>query len=194
MKKIWILFLVGMINASAFSQTKWNVDVSHTTVKFTVTHLVITEVDGLFKVFDGSIQTKNADFVDAQIDFSVDASSINTNNEMRDNHLKGDDFFNTEKFPKMTFKSKSFKKISGNKYELIGDLTIRDITKNVKFDVSYGGIAKDPWGNIKAGFKASTQIKRSEYNLKWNTLTESGGAVVSDEVDAQLKLEFNQAK
>ncbi|HOK98475.1 MAG TPA: YceI family protein, partial [Bacteroidales bacterium] len=119
---------------------------------------------------------------------------INTDNEMRDNHLKGDDFFNAAKFPKMTFKSKSFKKVSGNKYELVGDLTIRDVTKTVKFDVTYGGTAKDPYGNIKAGFKASAVINRFDYGLKWNALTEAGGAVVGNEVNVSLKLEFNKVQ
>jgi polyisoprenoid-binding protein YceI len=94
----------------------------------------------------------------------------------------------------MTFKSSSFKKISGNKYELVGNLTIRDVTKSVKFDVTYGGTVKDPYGNIKAGFKATSVINRSEFGLKWSALTEAGGAVVSDEVTIGLKLEFGQAK
>lgn len=180
------LFAQGGLQA----QSKWQVDKAHSTVKFSVQHLVISEVEGSFRTFDGSIVSKNDDFTDAVIDFSVDVNSINTDNEMRDNHLKGDDFFNAAKFPKMTFKSKSFKKVSGNKYELVGDLTIRDVTKTVKFDVTYGGTVKDPYGNIKAGFKASAVINRFDYGLKWNALTEAGGAVVGNEVNVSLKLEF----
>ncbi|HOK51688.1 MAG TPA: YceI family protein, partial [Bacteroidales bacterium] len=184
------LFAQGGLQA----QSKWQVDTAHSTVKFSVQHLVISEVEGSFRTFDGSIVSKNDDFTDAVIDFSVDVNSINTDNEMRDNHLKGDDFFNAAKFPKMTFKSKSFKKVSGNKYELVGDLTIRDVTKTVKFDVTYGGTAKDPYGNIKAGFKASAVINRFDYGLKWNALTEAGGAVVGNEVNVSLKLEFNKVQ
>lgn len=184
------LFAQGGLQA----QSKWQVDKAHSTVKFSVQHLVISEVEGSFRTFDGSIVSKNDDFTDAVIDFSVDVNSINTDNEMRDNHLKGDDFFNAAKFPKMTFKSKSFKKVSGNKYELVGDLTIRDVTKTVKFDVTYGGTAKDPYGNIKAGFKASAVINRFDYGLKWNALTEAGGAVVGNEVNVSLKLEFNKVQ
>ncbi|MEJ5265217.1 MAG: YceI family protein [Bacteroidales bacterium] len=180
------LFAQGGLQA----QSKWQVDKAHSTVKFSVQHLVISEVEGSFRTFDGSIVSKNDDFTDAVIDFSVDVNSINTDNEMRDNHLKSDDFFNAAKFPKMTFKSKSFKKVSGNKYELVGDLTIRDVTKTVKFDVTYGGTVKDPYGNIKAGFKASAVINRFDYGLKWNALTEAGGAVVGNEVNVSLKLEF----
>lgn len=173
---------------------KWNVDASHSTVKFAVTHLTVSEVEGTFKVFSGNIDAPSADFAGAKINFDVDVNSINTDNEMRDKHLKSDDFFNAEKFPKMKFTSTAFKKVKGNNYVLEGDLTIRDITKKVSFAVVYGGTVKDPWGNIKAGFKATGKISRKAYNLKWNTLTEAGGAVVGDEVRMTLSLEFAQAK
>jgi polyisoprenoid-binding protein YceI len=113
---------------------------------------------------------------------------------MRDDHLKGDDFFNAATYPKMSFTSTSFKKISGNKYKLEGDMTIRNVTKRMSFDVVYGGIAKDPYGNIKAGFKASGTINRLQYGLKWNTMTEAGGAVVGADVDLKIKLEFAKNK
>lgn len=194
MKKLVVLavFVASVIWAQA--QTTWKTDNTHSNVKFTVTHLVVSEVEGSFKVYDGTIQSTKPDFSNAVINFSVDVNSINTENEMRDKHLKGDDFFNAEKFPKMTFKSTSFKKVSGNKYILEGELTIRDVTKKVKFDVTYGGTIKDPWGNIKAGFKAKGAINRFDYNLKWNTLTEAGGAVVSKAVKISLNLEFGQQK
>jgi len=193
--KFMIAMMIGMmIIGKAEAQTKWNLDNSHSNVKFTVTHLVISEVDGAFKTFNGSMTASKPDFSDAMIEFSVDIASINTDNEQRDSHLKGDDFFNAEKYPKMTFKSVSMKKISGNKYELTGDLTIRDVTKRVKFAVTYGGTTKDPWGNTKAGFKATSTINRLEYGLKWNTLTEAGGAVVGADVIISINAEFNQAK
>ena len=193
--KFMIAMMIGMmIIGKAEAQTKWDLDNSHSNVKFTVTHLVISEVDGAFKTFNGSMTASKPDFSDARIEFSVDIASINTDNEQRDNHLKGDDFFNAEKFPKMTFKSVSMKKISGNKYELTGDLTIRDVTKRVKFAATYGGTTKDPWGNTKAGFKATSTINRLEYGLKWNTLTEAGGAVVGADVTISINAEFNQAK
>ncbi|MCX7986517.1 MAG: YceI family protein [Bacteroidales bacterium] len=181
---------VGFVQA----QSRWQVDKAHSTVKFSVEHLVISEVEGSFRNFDGTIVSKNDDFTGADIEFTVDVNSINTDNDMRDNHLKGDDFFNVAKYPKMTFKSKSFKKISGNKYELVGDLTIRNVTKTVKFDVVYGGTVKDPFGNTKAGFRASTVINRFDYGLKWNALTEAGGAVVGSDVNVSLKLEFSLVK
>jgi polyisoprenoid-binding protein YceI len=168
----------------------WAVDAVHSNVKFTVTHLVISEVDGAFKVFDGQMNSVNEDFTDAQINFSIDVASINTDNEMRDNHLRSDDFFNADKFNKMSFESTSFKKVSGNKYELKGNLTIRNVTKPIVFDVTYGGTVKDPYGNLKAGFKAKSSINRFDYGLKWNSMTEAGGAVVGKEVQILCNIQM----
>lgn len=193
--KIILAIAFGLfVNITLNAQTKWNLDNSHSKVGFTVTHLVISEVDGNFKSFTGTMTAAKPDFTDAQIEFSVDVASINTDNEQRDNHLKSDDFFNAEKYPKMTFKSILMKKINDKQYELFGNLTIRDVTKKVKFTVTYGGTVKDPWGNIKAGFKATTTINRKEFGLKWGAVTEAGGAVVSDEVTINIGAEFNQEK
>jgi polyisoprenoid-binding protein YceI len=171
--------------------TKWNIDKPHTSVRFAVSHMVVAETEGTFKVFDGSVEHSKADWSDAKINFSIDVNSINTDNEYRDKHLKGDDFFNVEKYPAMTFKSSSFKPLGGNKYELSGNLTIRDITKPVKFDVSFGGISakKD-----KAGFKATTTINRFDYNLKWDKATEAGELMVGKEVEITVRVELNRAK
>lgn len=174
--------------------SKWNADASHSSVKFTVSHLTVSEVEGRFGKFDGTMTATSADFQNAQINYTVDVASINTDNDMRDKHLKSDDFFNAEKYPQMTFTSTSFKKVGGKDYVLEGNLTIRDVTKKVKFAVVYGGTVKDPYGNIKAGFKATTKISRKAYNLKWSALTEAGGAVVGDEVTMILNLEFAKAK
>ena len=181
------------ITTGAFAQTNWKLDNSHSSVKFSVVHLMVSETEGNFKGFDGTLSSKNADFTDADITFTVDVKTINTDNEMRDKHLQSDDFFNAEKFPQMKFKGTSFKKVSGNKYVLEGDLTIRDVTKKVKFDVVFRGIQKDPYGNTKAGFKVTGSIKRLEYGLKWNVMSEAT-AVVSDEVEIVINLEFAQAK
>ncbi len=194
MKKLVFLLTLGLLQVAVNAQTKWTVDAVHSSIKFTVTHLVISEVEGDFKTFTGTVVTNNPDFADAAIDFSVDVNSINTDNEMRDKHLKSADFFNVEKYPQMTFKSKSFKKLTDNKYELNGDLTIHGITKPVKFDVTNGGTAKDGYGNTKAGFKATTTIDRFDYDLKWNTLTEASGAVVSRDVNISVRLELAKAK
>lgn len=192
MKKLFIASLLSLAVGAASAQTTWAADASHSNVKFAVTHMVVSEVEGYFKVFSGTIKTTSEDFNDASVDFTVDVASINTDNGQRDGHLKSDDFFNAEKYPKMTFKSTSFKKGSGNKYVLEGDLTIRDVTKRVKFDVTYGGTAKDPWGNTKAGFKARTTINRQEYGLKWTAAVEAGGVVVSDEVEVIVNIELQK--
>jgi polyisoprenoid-binding protein YceI len=194
MKKIFLVAAIALMQTAVFAQAKWNVDNAHSSVKFSVSHLVISEVEGGFKKFSGNVVSTKPDFTDAKVDFSIDVNSINTDNEMRDKHLKSDDFFNAEQYPSMTFKSTSFRKVSGNKYALTGNLTIRNVTKPVKFDVVYGGIAKDGYGNTKAGFKATTAINRFDYNLKWNSLTEAGGATVGKDVTLDLKLELAQAK
>ncbi|HEY1032476.1 MAG TPA: YceI family protein [Flavipsychrobacter sp.] len=194
MKKLVLLSALALASVTSFAQGKWNLDRSHSSVKFNVQHLVISEVDGTFKIFDGSVNAPTADFNNATINFTVDVNSINTDDEKRDGHLKSDDFFNAEKYPKMTFTSTSFKKVSGNKYALEGNLTIRDVTKKVKFAVVYGGTVKDPWGNVKAGFKATGKINRKDFGLKWGAMTEAGGAVVGDEVEMEIRVEFAQQK
>ncbi|GEO11667.1 YceI family protein [Segetibacter aerophilus] len=194
MKKVFLVAVIALIQTAVFAQTKWNVDNAHSSVKFSVSHLVISEVEGGFKKFTGNVVSTNPDFTDAKVDFAIDVNSINTDNDMRDKHLKSDDFFNAEQYPNMTFKSTSFKKVSGNKYALTGNLTIRNVTKPVKFDVVYGGTAKDGYGNTKAGFKATAVINRFDYNLKWNNLTEAGGATVGKDITLDLKMEMAQAK
>ncbi|MDX1907935.1 MAG: YceI family protein [Bacteroidia bacterium] len=197
-----LLLLAGSLSAQTLAQTTlskpvvrptatWSLDNSHSNVQFSVTHLVISEVNGSFKLFDGTMESTAADFTDAKIKFTIDINSINTDNEMRDGHLKGDDFFNAASFPKATFVSKSFVKTGDKTYKLTGDLTIRDVTKTVVFDVTYGGTVKDPYGNTKAGFKASTTINRFDYNLKWNALTEAG-AVVGPDVRINCNIQMKQ--
>ena len=176
------------------AQTKWVIDPVHSSVNFNIEHLVISEVEGKFKTYNGTITASKADLTDAVIDFAIDVNSIDTENEMRDKHLVAPDFFDAAKYPKMTFKSTSFKKVSGNKYLLSGNLTIHGITKPAKFDVTYGGTAKDGYGNTKAGFKAKGVINRFDYGLKYNSLTEAGGATLGKEVEIDLKLQFAQAK
>jgi polyisoprenoid-binding protein YceI len=190
MKKVF-LFLVALTATVAVSaQTKWSVDPMHSSVNFSVKHMGIAFVKGNFGKFDGTITASKADLTDAKISFSVDVKSVNTGVEMRDNHLRTDDFFNAEKYPAMTFESTSFKKLTGNNYALTGKLTIRDVTKNVVFNVVYGGTAKDQQGNTKAGFGATTTINRLDYNVKYDPT----GAGIAKDIKIELNLEFAQAK
>lgn len=195
MKKV--LATVGaatVITAGVQAETTWTVDNVHSNVKFTVTHLVISEVEGNFKVYSGTMTSPTSNFTDGTVEFSVDVNSINTDNEMRDKHLKSDDFFNAEKYPHIVFKSTRWKQISDQKYVLEGDLTIRDVTRHVAFDVTYGGSTKDAYGNTRLGFRATGSINRFDYNLKWDKLTEAGGAIVGKDVAIRLNLEFVQKK
>ncbi len=181
MKKI-IMMLAALAWVASAKAQKWTLDPSHTNITFTVDYMVVSELEGNFKKFNGNFASSKNDFSDLTVDFNVDVNSVNTENEMRDKHLKSDDFFNTDKYPAITFKSSSVKKVNDKKYILEGDLTIRDVTKKVKFDVVYGGTVNDPWGNTKAGFKATTKINRRDYGLKYNAALESGSLVAGDEV------------
>lgn len=170
---------------------KWKVDQAHSNVKFSVTHMVVSEVEGYFRNFEGTVEHTKADLSDAKILFTVDVNSINTDNERRDGHLKSDDFFNAEKFPKMKFESTSFTPAGGKKYKLTGNLTIRDITKPVTFDVTYNGSVTNG-GKTKSGFKATTTINRFDYNLKWDRATEAGSLVVDKEVNVTILAELDK--
>ncbi len=175
-----VLFAVSTILGQ---NTVWKFDKAHSQVKFEVTHLVISTVTGMFNNYDGTVKTNGDDFTDAEIEFTVETQSINTDNERRDNHLRSDDFFNAEKFPQMKFKSKSMTKVGDNRYKLVGNLKIRDVTKEVELEVRKGGIMTDNSGNVKAGFRLKGTINRFDFNLKWNALLEVGGAVVGPNVD-----------
>ncbi len=194
MKRIYSLAFAAIMMTTALSasaQTKWTVDKTHSNVKFGITHMVVSEVEGTFKVFDGTLEHTKADFSDAKVNFAIDVASVNTDNERRDGHLKSDDFFNAEKFPKMTFTSTSVKVLGNNKYEMAGNLTIRDITKPVVFQATHGGVLTTSRG-AKAGFKATTTINRFDYNLKWDRATETGGLVVSKDVAITVNVELDK--
>jgi len=188
MKKAFLFLVAVSISVASFAQTKWTVDPAHSFVNFSVKHMGISFVDGQFKKFEGSVVASKADLTDAKISFTVDVNSISTNVEQRDNHLKTDDFFNAATYPSMKFESTGFKKLSGNNYELSGKLTIRDVTKDVKFDVVFGGTAQQQ-GKNKAGFSATTSINRLDYNIKYDPT----GAGVAKDVKITLNLEFVQA-
>ncbi|MCZ4243154.1 YceI family protein [Pedobacter punctiformis] len=197
MKKLFLFLIAASMSVASFAQTNWKIDPMHSFVNFSVKHMGISFVDGSFKKFDGTVTASSPDLTDAKISFTVDVNSITTGVDMRDNHLKTDDFFNAEKFPQMKFESTSFKKVAvkmkgqqTNRYILKGKLTIRDVTKDVSFFVEYGGTAKDQQGNTKAGFAATTTINRLDYNIKYDPT----GAGVAKDVSIKLNLEFVQGK
>lgn len=174
--------------------TKWDFDAAHSSVNFSIEHMVISEVTGQFKKFQGNVFSDKEDFTDAKINFVIDATSINTDNEMRDNHLKSADFFETAKYPMITFKSTSFTKVDGKNYKLVGDFTMHGVTKSISLDVTYGGTVIDPYKNTKAGFKITGTLNRKDYGLNWSSLTESGGLIVGDIVTFTCRVELAKAK
>lgn len=169
-------------------KTKWNIDSAHSEIGFKVKHMMISTVKGHFEEYTASVEASDDTFTDAIFNFTAKTGSINTKNSDRDNHLKSDDFFNSEGFPDMTFHSKSF---DGN--TLIGDLTIRDVTKEVSLDVDFNGVAVDPYGQTKAGFEIRGKINRKDFNLTWSAVTEAGNVVVSDTVNLVIDAQFIKA-
>ena len=162
--------------------TFWKVDPAHSEVQFKVKHLMITTVTGYFRRFDLAVETEDEDFTQAKmIEFTADASSIDTNSEQRDTHLRSADFFDVEKFGQIRYSGKVLER-SGNDYELTGELTIRGVTKPVTVNVQFGGIVVDPYGQTKAGFEVTGKISRKEFGLVWNAMTEAGQVVVGDEI------------
>lgn len=170
--------------------TTYKIDPDHSDVMFKVKHLMISTATGVFKKFDATLTIDEEDFTNATIAFEADIDSVDTKNEQRDAHLKSDDFFNAEQFPKMTFKSVKIEKNGNDEYTVTGDLTIRDVTKPVQLKVEYNGRTKDPWGQERMGFEVSGKINRKEFGLKWSAVTEAGGLVVADDVKLALNVEM----
>lgn len=197
MKKLIITAAASFLMMSAIAQTNWKVDASHSKLGFSVTHMMVAETEGKFKIFDGTVNSKSEmDFTDAQINFTADAASINTDDEKRDGHLKSPDFFDVQKYPSITFKSVSMKPEGKGKttYALEGDLTMHGVTKRVKFTaIGASKTVKDPYGNIKNGFRVTGKINRKDFGLSWNAALEAGGVAVSEDVEIKLNIELNKA-
>jgi polyisoprenoid-binding protein YceI len=192
MKKFVVVFLVMIaVTALATAQSEWKVDKVHSSVTFSVRHMLIAEVSGNFKDFSIVLKSDKEDFTDAVVEGIIQVESINTENEYRDKHLKSDDFFNAEKFPEIKFKSTNFEKLSDNKYKITGDFKLRDVTKEVTFDAVLNGTLKTDKGYLSA-WKATTTINRFDYNLKWNKTVETGGLIVGKDVTITLNLELNK--
>ena len=171
--------------------TKWVLDPAHSEVTFKIKHLMISTVSGQFGKYDVSAETEEEDFSKAKVSFTAEVDSITTNNEQRDGHLKSPEFFDVAKFPQIKFVATKYENVDNDgSYELYGDLTIRDVTKQVKMDVEFGGVIKDPWGNTRAGFTITGKINRKEFGLAWHAVTEAGGIVVSDDVKVHCAIEL----
>lgn len=161
--------------------TTWAIDPMHSEVQFKIKHLVISTVTGSFKKFEGSVITEGDDFNNAKVNFTMDVKSIDTNQSQRDEHLRSSDFFEAETFPEIKFQSTSFKK-DGNDYKMIGDLTMKGVTKSVELKAEYGGSEKDSYGNLKHGFEVTGTINRKEFGMTYNALTEAGGLTLGEDI------------
>ncbi|HXW01335.1 MAG TPA: YceI family protein [Anaerolineae bacterium] len=168
----------------------WQIDSVHSFIQFSVRHLMISTARGRFEKFSGSVDFDENDPTTGTVDIHIDVASINTNEAQRDAHLRSPDFFEVDKYPTMTFKSKRIEKIGDRHGRIIGDLTIKDITKEVVLEAEYAGTVKTPFGTTSAGASATAKISRKEWGLTWNMALEAGGVAVSDEVKIEIELEL----
>jgi polyisoprenoid-binding protein YceI len=168
----------------------WKIDSAHSQIQFTVRHMMISNVRGRFDEFDGNVDFDEDNPANSTVDLKIDAASINTREQQRDDHLRSPDFLNVEEYPYLHFTSKRVELMDRSQGRLIGDLTIRDITNEVALDVTYNGQAQSPWGTTSAGFSASTKMNRKDWDLTWNQALETGGVLVGDEIRINIELEI----
>jgi polyisoprenoid-binding protein YceI len=191
MKKIFILLASAFLYTAASAQTTWTVDKAHSNVKFTVTHLLVNDVDGTFKTYDATIVAAKPDFSDAKVSFTVQTASVSTDNDYRDNHLKSAEFFDAANKPTITFTSTGITKTSDKHYAVTGNLTLAGVTKPVTFDLWYRGTIQNPMSKADdAGFQLTGTIKRADFNFG----SKFGSAMLSDEVTIKANGEFAKAK
>ena len=173
---------------------KWTVDATHTSVGFTIKHMMFSKVKGSFGAVEGELTGDPQQLENANINFTIDVSSINTNNEDRDNHLRSGDFFDVETYPQMTFTSTNITKTSDDTYDITVDMTIKDVTNSVTFKASYEGTGKNPWGVDVAGFEVDGKIKREDFGLTWNQVLEAGGVLVGSDININMDVQVNPAQ
>jgi polyisoprenoid-binding protein YceI len=174
--------------------TKWVLDPTHSEVEFKVKHLMISTVTGTFSSFTADVNTENEDFTTAKATFTVDVASINTKNEQRDGHIRSADFFDVATHPQIKFVLTKIENVDNDgSFNIHGDLTLHGITKNIRLEVEFGGVIKDPWGNTRAGLTVSGKINRKEFGLTWHMTTDAGGVVLGDDVKIHVSLEFVKA-
>lgn len=175
--------------------TKWIIDKAHSQIQFRIKHLMITTVTGSFSSFDASVETEGSDFMTAKISFTADTASVSTGNDDRDAHIKSSDFFDVVTYPKIKFIVTKLEKLKNeNEYRMYGDLTIRNVTKNIGVDVEFAGIVKDPWGNNKAGLIINGKVDRRDFGLRWNVITEAGSIMVGEEARILCNVQLTEQK
>jgi len=174
--------------------TKFNLDAAHSTIDFSVKHMMVSKVKGSFTNFTADLDGNTEDLTGATINIEIDVKSINSNNEDRDNHLRSGDFFDVETYPSIKFIATDIKKKDDGEYDVTGDLTIKDVTKPVTFDVEYGGKGTNPWGQEVVAFSAESKVNRKEFGLTWNQALETGGVLVGEDIKITVELELNPAQ
>ena len=168
----------------------WKIDPSHTRAGFSVRHMMIANVHGQFENVTGTVDFNEADPARSSVDVQIEVASLTTRDEKRDAHLRSADFFDAEKYPYITFKSRRVEKLGDDHGRVIGDLTIRGVSHEVALDVEYSGQAKSPWGTTSAGFTARTKVNRKDWGLNWNVALETGGVLVGEEIAIDIELEI----
>lgn len=164
------------------NKTTWVIDPVHSEVLFKIKHLVISSVTGSFKKFEGNVISEGADFNNAKFSFSIDVKSIDTNQPQRDEHLQSGDFFDADTYSEISFESTSFLKVRNNDYKMIGNLTLKGVTKPIELHVEYGGFENDGHGNVKHGFEITGIVNRKEFGMSWNKITDKGGLGLGEDV------------
>lgn len=188
LRKLFILTTTLVVAVLPLQAAEYSIDASHSDVSFQIRHLV-SNVRGQFDKFEGTIHLDPAQLDKASVKFTIQAASINTFHEERDEHLRSDDFFGVDKHPTLTFTSKSFKKAGDNEYHVTGDLTMHGVSKEITLPVTFLGEANDPWGNTRAGFETAITLNRKEYGINWNKALDQGGFILGDDVKVQINLE-----
>lgn len=188
MKTLLVALSVLALSTGALASDTYKIDVDHSLVGFKIRHFV-TKVQGKFTSFDGEIKLDTKNLKELSADAAIDASSINTDNKKRDDHLRSPDFFDVKKFPKLTFKSKKTTDLGNGKFKMDGDLTLHGVTKPITLEGEFTGTAKDPWGNTRAGLTAQTKINRKDYGIVWNKTLDAGGMMLGDDIDISIEIE-----
>jgi polyisoprenoid-binding protein YceI len=171
----------------------WNIDATHSGINFSIRHMVVSKVRGRFTKYVGKVELDEEDLTRSFVEATIDAASIDTGTPQRDDHLRSPDFFDVEKFPELHFRSSRIEKLDDARYRLTGELTIRDVTREISLDVEYGGRATDPWGNQRIGFIVTGSLDRKDFGLHWNQAIEAGGVLVGNRVDIELEVQAVKA-
>lgn len=172
------------------AKSTWSIDPTHSEIGFKVKHMMFTNVSGKFNAFVATIENEDDNFETSKINFSAETASVDTNNTDRDGHLRSAEFFEADVYPKLSFVSTNIKKKSNNDYEIHGDLTIKNVTKNIVLETEYSGLMTDPWGNTKAGLSLTGKINRKDFGLTWNAALETGGVLVGEEIKLASEIQF----